>query len=152
MNVDYIAPFVKAAFSIFGAVLNSTLSQDEQTIQPSIFTIHQCNVIFGITGQIQGTVIFGMSRSVADRIASIMLDYPVKTFDQLAASAIAELGNMTCGNALMQLAEAGYVCDNTPPTVVLGRAKICTLTAPAIMIPFTLEQGQLFLSIDLQKK
>jgi chemotaxis protein CheX len=152
MKVEYINPFVKAAFSVLRTVLNSEPVKGDLTLQPNVFTTHQCNVVFGVTGKVQGSVIFGMSRSVADRVASIMLDEPIKVFDQLAASAIAELGNITCGNALTYLAEAGYPCDITPPTVILGRAKILTLSVPAVVIPFNTQQGQLFLSIGLQEK
>jgi len=93
-----------------------------------------------------------MSLLVAIRIASVMLDQPVKVFDQLAVSAIAELGNMTCGNALMHLAEAGFDCDITPPTVVRGQVKISMLSLPAIVIPLETPQGRLSILVGLQQK
>jgi chemotaxis protein CheX len=75
----------------------------------------------------------------------------VKVFDQLAASAIAELGNMISGNAMLHLSEAGYVCDITPPTIIQGsNVKISTLAIPAIVIPMETAQGQLFVTVGLQ--
>ena len=152
MKVEYINPFVKAAFSVLDMVLQAPPVKGEPTMQPSIFTTQQCNVVFGVTGEIQGYVIYGMSLSVADRIASVMLDQPIKVFDQLAASAIAELGNMTCGNALIHLAEAGFECDITPPTIVRGQIEICALSLPAVVIPLDTAQGQLSILVGLQQK
>jgi chemotaxis protein CheX len=152
MKVEYINPFVKAAISVVGMVLSEPPVKGELSMQPSIFTSQPVNVVFGVTGQVQGYVIFGMTLSVADRIASVMLGQPIKVFDQLAASAIAELGNMTCGNALMHLAEAGFECDISPPTIVRGQVEISTLSLPAVVIPLETGQGQLTILVGLQKK
>lgn len=137
---------------MLNAVLAAPPVKGEVTIQPSVFTSQQCNVVFGVTGQVQGYVIYGMSFAVADRIASVMLGQPVKVFDQLAASAIAELGNMTCGNALMGLAEAGIECDISPPTIVRGQAEISTLDLSAVIIPLETPQGKISILVGLQKK
>ena len=152
MKVEYINPFVKAAISVIGTVLGVPPVKGELSMQPSIFTSQQCNVVFGVTGQVQGFVIYGMSLTVADRIASVMLGQPVKSFDQLAASAIAELGNMTCGNALMHLAEAGFECDISPPTIARGQIEVSTLSLPAVVIPLGTSQGQLCILVGLEKR
>jgi chemotaxis protein CheX len=79
-----------------------------------------------------------------------MLEQPIKIFNQLAASAIAELGNMICGNAALHLSEQGVHCDITPPTLVNGEAEINTLTTPAIVIPLDTPQGRIIITIGLQ--
>ncbi len=105
-------------------------------MQPTIFTSQQCNVVCGVTGHVQGQVIYGMSLTTADKIASTMLGQKIKTFDQLAASAMGELGNMISGNAMQGLSEAGWICDITPPTIMRGKdVKISTLSIPALVIP-----------------
>lgn len=120
-------------------------------MQPATFTSQQCNVVCGITGQIEGQVIFGMSLVSADKIASHMLGQQIKSFDQLAASAIAELGNMISGNAMSKLSESGYVCDITPPTIIRGTSvKVSMLSIPAIVIPITCQQGAVSLTVGLQ--
>jgi chemotaxis protein CheX len=150
MKAEYINPFVKAAYSVLEMVLGETPVKDELTTQPTIFTSQQCNVVFGVTGQIKGSVILGMSLQTADLVASQMLGQPIKVFDQLAASAVAELGNMICGNALVHLCEAGFECDITPPTVIRGEAEISTLTVPAIVVGLAMPQGRITLIIGLQ--
>ena len=151
MKAEYVNPFVQASFSVLESLLGVRPTKGEMAAQPTTFTSQQCNVVCGVTGQVQGQVIFGMSLTTADRIASAMLGQPIKSFDALAASAIGEMGNMISGNAMQFLSEAGWICDITPPTIMRGtNVQISTISIPAIVIPLTLEQGQLFITIGLQ--
>jgi chemotaxis protein CheX len=83
-----------------------------------VFTSQQCNVVFGVTGELEGQIIFGMTLFAADKIASEMLMAPVLTFNELAASAIAEMGNMISGGALTGLSAVGYKCWLSPPSLI----------------------------------
>jgi chemotaxis protein CheX len=107
--------------------------------------------VCGVTGQVEGQVIYGMSLSTADNIASAMLGQQIETFDALAASALGELGNMISGNALQFLSEAGWICDITPPTVMRGPdVRVTTISVPAIVVPLTMDHGDLFLTVGVQ--
>jgi chemotaxis protein CheX len=83
-----------------------------------------------------------------------MLGAPVVTFDQLAASAIAELGNMISGNSVTLLSSQGYKVDITPPTIVKGsNVKISTLDIPALVIPMRLKDiGEFEINVSLQER
>lgn len=151
MKVEYINPFVLASFSVLESLFSKMPTKGELAMQPATFTSQQCNVVCGVTGEAQGQVIYGMSLTTADKIASFMLGQTIKTFDQLAASAIGEMGNMISGNAMQYLSEAGWICDITPPTIIRGsNVQICTMSIPAIVVPLTLDQGQIFITIGLQ--
>jgi chemotaxis protein CheX len=151
LKVEYINPFIVAANSVLEMVLGASPLKGNLAMQPATFTSQQCNVVCGVTGQAHGQVIYGMSLTTADKIASQMLGQPIKTFDQLAASAIAELGNMISGHAMSKLSEGGYLCDITPPTIIRGKdVKISTLSIPAIVIPLVTEQGEMFITVGLQ--
>jgi chemotaxis protein CheX len=151
MKVEYINPFIDAAFSVMEMVLGNRPEKGNLAMQPATFTSQQCNIVCGVTGQVQGQVIYGMSMVVADKIASTMLGQPIKVFDQLAASAIAELGNMISGHAMSRLSDAGYVCDITPPTIIRGtNVKISTLSIPAIVIPMKTDQGDVSITVGIQ--
>jgi len=151
MKIEYINPFVSAAFSVLQSVLHQEPSKGQLSMRPSVFTSQQCNVITGVTGKVEGQVIYGMSLITADKIASTMIGQPVRTFDQLAASAIAELANMITGNAMALLSEAGYVCDITPPSIIRGsNVKISTLSIPALVIPICLNEGEIEMTVSLK--
>ena len=52
---------------------------------------------------------------------------------------------------MQHLSEAGWICDITPPTIMRGsNVKISTVSIPAIVLPLTLEQGELSITIGLQ--
>lgn len=151
MEVVYINPFLTGASSVLEMVLGETPVRTGLVAQRTSFTSEQCNVVCGVTGQAHGQVIFGMTLAVADKIASHMLGEPIKTFDALAASAIAELSNMICGSAMSNLSEAGFVCDITPPAIIRGsKVEISTLNIPAVVISLQTNMGALSITVGLQ--
>lgn len=154
MKVEYVSPFAEAARTCFGTLIAVEAARGPLSVRPQLFTTQQINILCGITGEVQGLVIYGMSTVTADRIASRMIGAPVVTFDGLAASAIAELGNMVSGNAASILAGAGYSVDITPPTIVRGsNVKVTTLNIPALVIPLELpEIGTFEINVSLQER
>ncbi|HRJ27495.1 MAG TPA: chemotaxis protein CheX [Fimbriimonadaceae bacterium] len=154
MKVEYVNPFIEATTSVMKQLLQLEPERGQLSARPECFTTQQVNIVFGVTGQIVGQVLFGMSIVTADKIASKMLGTTVVTFDQLAASAIGELGNMICGNSISVLADAGYRCDITPPTIVRGtNVRISTLDVPALVIPLKLaEMGAFEVNVSLKER
>lgn len=154
MKVEYISPFVEASMNVIQTLLSVTPERGQLSARPQVFTTQQVNIVCGITGAVEGQVIYGMSIIAADKIASRMLGAPVVTFDQLAASAIAELGNMISGNSLTLLAGRGYPCDITPPTIIRGsNVKISTLDIPALVIPMKLKEiGEFEINVSLKER
>ncbi len=151
MKAEYVNPFIMASFSVLEQVLGKRPQKGEMSAQPSASVSQQLNVVCGVTGQVQGSVIYGMSLTTADKIASTMLGQKIKTFDALAASAIGELGNMISGNALQYLSESGWICDITPPTIMRGtNIHISTISIPAIVVPLEVDEGHIMLTIGLQ--
>lgn len=154
MKAEYISPFAEASISVFDMLMQVKPERGQLSARPQIFTTQQINIVCGITGDIEGLVIYGMSMVTADKIASRMIGAPVVTFDGLAASAIAELGNMISGNSLSLLSQQSYNCDITPPTIIRGsNVKITTLDIPALVIPMTIPDiGDLEINVSLQER
>lgn len=154
MKVEYVSPFAEASVNVFETLISCKPERGNLSARPQMFTSQQINIVCGITGQIEGLVIYGMSMITADKIASKMIGAPVVTFDQLAASAIAELGNMISGHSASLLATQGYTCDITPPTIIRGtNVSVTTLDIPAIVIPMTLpEIGAFEINVSLQER
>lgn len=154
MKVQYVNPFAQGALSVIQQVLAIEPERGALSARPQLFTTQQINIVCGITGPVEGLVIYGMSMITADKIASRMIGAPVVTFDQLAASAIAELGNMISGTAMSMLASQGFNCDITPPTIIRGtNVRISTLDIPAIVIPLQLKEiGTVEVNVSLQDR
>jgi chemotaxis protein CheX len=153
MKVEFVTPFVQGAISVMEMVLGSAPERGPLSARPQVYTTQQLNVVCGITGQVEGNVIYGMPIITADKIASRMLGQPVVTFDALAASAIAELGNMISGNSATLMAGQGFHVDITPPTIVKGtNVKITSVNVPALMIPLRIEGiGEIELNVSLRQ-
>lgn len=152
MNIDLINPFVLSSFSVLRSLLNDTPAKGELSVRPGCSTTHPVSVLCGVTGDVRGQVIFGMSLLTADRVAGAMLGASIMTFDDLAASAIAELANMISGNALILLSEQGYHCDISPPAIVRGsELAISTFQIPAVVIPLAIAGGEIFLTVGLER-
>lgn len=154
MKVEFVAPFVQGATAVFKMLLDVDPQRGNLSARPQLFTSQQVNVVCGVTGTVAGQVIYGMPAGTADKVAGKMIGQPVVTFDALAASAIAELGNMISGNSMMAMAAAGYECDITPPTIIRGtNVSISTSANPALVIPFHLgDLGEFEVTVSLLEK
>ena len=82
---------------------------------------HSVVTVIGITGGMEGSLIYSFSSETALRVVSAMMGMEYGQLDELAMSAIGELGNMTAGKLAMKLEALGKHVDITPPTVVSGR-------------------------------
>ncbi len=70
MKVEYVNPFIEAAKSVMQTLLKITPERGALSVRPKVTTTQQVNIVCGIAGQIEGRVIYGMSVTAADKIAS----------------------------------------------------------------------------------
>ena len=154
MKAEFLNPFYGAAASVIQMMVGTTPERGNIAARPQLFTSQQVNVVTGVTGQVEGLVIYGMSMVTAMNISGAMIGQKVSQFDQLAASAIAELANMISGNAMSGLATGGIISDITPPTIIRGtNVKVSTFNVPSIAIPFTIEGIGVFeVNVCLQQR
>ena len=74
-------------------------------------------VEIGLIGDLKGRIIFGFSKELAFKLIEIMTFVEPAEIDELVCSALAELSNITCGNAATALTEHGKVCEIKTPVV-----------------------------------
>jgi len=152
MKVEFISPFIEASIQAMQELVQQTPQRGRLSARPQVFTTQQVNIVCGITGDIEGQVMFGMSVISADKIASVMLGTTVVTFDQVAATAIADLGTRISNLSTERLQQQGYSCRITPPTIVKGsNVKISTLDIPALVIPLDISGiGEMEINLSVQ--
>ncbi len=152
MRVEFINPFVKAAYDVLLAEVKSEIKKGELSIQSSAFTAEEVTVMIGVVGQVQGVVLYGMSERTAKNIVSAMTGQTVPIFDRIVESAIAELGNVITGRASAELEKAGFSCRVTPPMVIVGRgAIISTVSIQRLVIPVEISSGSIEISVALRE-
>ncbi|MHB8842174.1 MAG: chemotaxis protein CheX [Candidatus Aquicultor sp.] len=141
-QVNFINPFVEAAFEVFEAEVKLNIERGALSMKTSSTTSHEVNVLIGITGQLHGQVIYGMSNMTAKKIAVKMLDHPVRILNDLAQSAISELGNMITGVATAKLDTEYANLAVTPPAIVIGTdVLISTIGINRLIVPLKSELG-----------
>ncbi|SHH83107.1 chemotaxis protein CheX [Clostridium grantii] len=153
MNDKYIQPFIDAGQSVISQVtgLNTTLGEIYTKEVP--YNSDSVVVLIGLTGQIYGSVIISLTKSLGCKIASIMMmGMPVNELDEIAKSAISELCNMMLGNTAANLYKNNITVDITPPTVFTGsNMQVTPSKAITTCIPFILDDGEI-INIDVSYK
>jgi len=94
----------------------------------------------GMTGQMNGDIVFGIQEKVALHMVSAMMGgYVITEMDEMGQSAISELGNMISGNASMILSNQGVSVDITPPRVIKSDHASGLFQKKALCIPLMME-------------
>jgi len=152
VDATIINPFVKAAVRILGQELGQIPEKEALQLQDTYYTTEDVTVMIGVTGSVEGTMLVGMTESTARNIAASMLGCKLVLFDEMAESALAELGNMIAGSASAELEKAGYQCRISPPSLIVGRGTIIsTSRMRRLVIPFRVPGGRIRISVALRR-
>ena len=76
--------------------------------------------LVGLAGDVEGRVLFDMSKVTALGVASAMNGEQLATLDELAKATITELANMITAQAVTKLHDLGFKFDLTPPALFTG--------------------------------
>lgn len=152
MNVKFLNPFIEAAFEVLKAEAGITPQRGSLGLEQNEYKTDDITVILALVGAVEGTVYYGMSNDTAMILVSKMIGENITTFDSLAQSGIAELGNVITGRASVKLSAAGYEATISPPTLLLGKgATISTLDFARIVVPVILDGGRLDIHLALRE-
>jgi chemotaxis protein CheX len=141
MRVEYINPFVEATFSILKEVLNTDVKRGELYLKESSMSIMGVAALVGLAGDVEGRVLFDMTKDTALKVAGAMNGG--ETFislDDMAKATITELANMITAQAVTKLHELGFKFDLTPPALFSGENMEIsnTLKVEALIVPMEL--------------
>ncbi|KDR94487.1 chemotaxis protein CheX [Peptoclostridium litorale DSM 5388] len=151
--MEYINSFIEAGNQVLStmAQLQCTFKQPYAPATP----IHAENVVvmIGITGQLKGNAMISMNEEVAKSVASkMMMGMPVEVLDDMAKSALSELGNMIMGTGATKLEGAGIKIDITPPSLMTGNnLSISSAAMDNMCIPVDTDCGHIEITISVKK-
>lgn len=149
MRVEFVDPFVSAGFSVLQTLVQDNPERGPLSMRALTFTSQQVTIVTGVNGEIEGSVLYGMSLVTAQKIASAMMGQPIQAMDDMAWSAISELGNMITGNATQLLYGTGYKCDITPPSLLRGMNMEVSTFVPALVVPMITKFGRIEVNVAL---
>lgn len=152
VKADFVNPFVTAACQVLETETKGAVRRGQVTVKDSPLVSDEVTVLIGVVGKAQGLVLYGMSEATALKLVSSMTGEEVGTFDALAESAVAELGNVITGVASGELEKAGYSVKIAPPSVVVGKGStISTLSIKRLVIPLETTQGEITMHVALRE-
>ena len=153
MRVEYINPFVEAAFNILKEVLGTDITRGELYLKSSSQPILGVTAIIGLTGDVEGRVLFDMTQKTALAIASAMNGEELTKMDELAKATINELANMITAQSVTKLSELGYKFDITPPAIFTGeKMEVSDASIEALIVPIEMPLGKLEINVAVKEK
>ncbi|HKK65350.1 MAG TPA: chemotaxis protein CheX [Clostridia bacterium] len=153
MRVEYINPFVEAAFNVLREVLSEEVKRGELFLKSTSQPVLGVAVIVGLTGDVEGRVLFDMKKSVALAIASQMNGEELQAMDDLAKATISELANMITGQAVTKLHELGFKFDLTPPAIITGdNMEVSNSGVEALIVPVELQAGKIEINVAVRER
>ncbi|MFZ3589570.1 chemotaxis protein CheX [Bacillus sp. DJP31] len=140
-------------------VLNGTI-QSVKSVLPMPVTINPpslfkekvirltMSVLIGMTGDIKGRLVIDGTPQTFSYIGEMM--YGMQLEGEMLESFTGELGNMIAGNLATNASQNELIMDITPPTVLVGEAKLTGFTQ-AIKVPITLStNGELVVILMIE--
>lgn len=153
MKAEYINPFIKASTEVLRQIANLEFKTGAPYLKTSPFGADNLIILVGITGEIRGQAVISMTEPMARQVASsMMMGMPVDSLDEMAKSALSELGNMIMGNTATLLFNNGVNIDITPPTLMIGeKMQISSSGMKTIGVPLTCNLGEITIDISVKE-
>ncbi len=141
LNAEHINPFLMAAKKVLQDMCFVEIAIQKPVLKEASFSADNRVIIVGVTGEMRGQVLIGMTEENACAIASKMCMMEVKAIDDFAASALSELGNMIMGNAATVFSSNGIGIDITPPTLSYGEVSFTSTYTKTLCVPMVFADG-----------
>ncbi len=142
MNADYINPFLIAATKVLKEMVFIDAKIGKAYAKDTRFENQSLLIMLGVTGKMKGQVILDFNEVVALDVASKMCMMPLDEMNELAQSAVCELGNMILGNTATVFSTKGIGIDITPPTICNGPVTFTNMYTTNICIPLIYEEDK----------
>ena len=152
MKEEYVNAFLAPAKLVWEKELKTPLNLVKAEAVSHQYTTEDITAIIGVSGSLQGNVLYGFANGSAYSVAGAMIGEPVTELDDMSLSALGEIANMITGNAATHLAQAGYPCQISPPVIVEPRGSRFTIMGSTqILVSFTSPLASLSVRISLRE-
>uniref|UniRef100_A0A7C3E527 Chemotaxis protein CheX n=1 Tax=Gracilinema caldarium TaxID=215591 RepID=A0A7C3E527_9SPIR len=153
MRVEYINPFVESAFNVLKEVLNTDIKRGELYLKSTTMPVLGVAALVGLAGDVEGRVMFDMSKQTALAVASTMNGEQLTSLDELAKATITELANMITAQAVTKLHDLGFRFDLTPPALFTGdNMEVSDHEVEALIVPMETPQGKIEINVAIRER
>ena len=154
MRVEYINPFVESAFNVLKEVLNCEVKRGDLYLKSTTMSIMGVAALVGLAGDVEGRVLFDMTKETSLNIVSAMNGEKFTQLDEMAKATIQELANMITAQAVTKLYDLGFKFDLTPPALFSGEnMEISNHEVEALIVPMDLgNNGKIEINVAIREK
>jgi len=153
MRVEYINPFVEAAYSIMKEVLQAEVERKDLYLKKTTQPVMGVAALVGLAGDVEGRVLIDMSQETAMKIASTMNGEELNSMDELVKATITELANMITAQAVTKLFDLGFKFDLTPPSIITGEnMSVSNADVEALIVPLEMPQGLVEINVAIRER
>ncbi len=123
MKAEWANPFISNAIDVFEQLAHIKFERAELSVKEDTTPTNDISIIIGITGFIQGQVVYSLKEHTAQRIANEVKPNPNVVVDsEFIESSIAEISNIITGRSTIDLtSKNNEILYITPPSVVIGK-------------------------------
>ncbi len=122
MKAEWMNPFISNAISVIEKLANIKFEKANIAVKEDTTPTNDISIIIGITGYIEGQVVFSLKEHTAQRIAQAVRPNELIVVDEdFIESSIAEISNIITGRATIELSGDDHIIYITPPTIVMGK-------------------------------
>jgi chemotaxis protein CheX len=153
MRMDLIQPFVSAADSVLGQLLQGPTVVGNPSMEEDTYRRKGVAALIGFQGDIEGRIIFDLEPETACRIAGSLAgtEPPTAADDALVAETLCELANMIIGNAVTLLNDRGFHFRVQPPEVHTDSEGMkSSYDTEAVVMSFETPAGFVYLNIGMR--
>ena len=151
MKAEYINPFLTSTIGAFDTMLNCALKRGAPYIKDGSTPTHEVSGVIGLSGRSQGTVVVGLGRETALKVAEEMLQERPPEINGDVVDAVGELANIIAGRAKSELEHLDL--GVSLPSVITGKChsiQFPTKVTP-ICIPFESPWGEVTVEVGLSE-
>ncbi len=153
MKAEHINSFYQATQEVFQLMLDLDVSRGDLRIIEDLVSNREANVLLGITGDLQGSILFSFDDDTVLKMVHIMSGIEMKEIDNFVSSALGEVANIISGSAATNLTSHNYICDITPPQIFIGKHKSLSLAnKKTLQLPLITNIGAFDVNISLAEK
>jgi len=153
MRMDLIQPFVSAADSVLGELLEGPTVVGNPSMEEDGYRRKGVAALIGFQGDIEGRIIFDLEPEAACRIAGRLAgtEPPATADDTLVGETLCELANMIIGNAVTLLNDGGFHFRVQPPEVHTDPEGLKgSYDTEAVVMSFETPAGFVYLNIAMR--
>jgi chemotaxis protein CheX len=151
MKMELIQPFINATDAVLSETLQCNTRIADVNMDEEAYRRKGVAAVIGITGDIEGRVIFDLDQPTSISIASALAGSPVQSADSIVQETVFELANLVIGNAVTSLNDQGFRFKINPPELHTAEEGMkSSEDTEALVMCFDTPSGSVYMNIAMR--